>query len=122
MLNYLINFWIISNCKGNPIGSVVVNNNLCVEPSFGLGFRANDTYITISNNCTDTKNINSVFCEVNSGCCYIPEGLSVNITTSSLPISKNEKRHAFFKSTNMTPLPPPSPGRVFVCTEQDIIT
>ena len=118
MENFLIQLWIVINCVGTQIGSVVVPLNQCVEPKFGLAFKTNGTYIFMSNNCSQTEHVNIVQCSATDPCCYVPDGLSVNVSLTSQSWSKNEThgRGPYLP----TPLPEPSAGRRFVCTEQDI--
>jgi len=104
-----------ANCIGNQIGTVIVPENTCIEPKFGLAFRTNGSYLSVSNNCIDTDFLNTVRCDTDVSCCYIPESLSVNITTTNLSSAGNETRHG-----SSGPLPSALPGRTFVCTEQNI--
>jgi len=113
MIRYLINFWIVLNCQNYPFGSVVVEPDVCIKSNFGLAFRTNGSHIIITNNCSDNILVNKVACQADSGCCQVPVGLSVNITITDLPLSVN-KTHIY------SPLPDPSPGRRFVCTEEPI--
>ena len=114
-----------ANCIGNQVGTVVVSENTCIEPKFGLAFKTNGTYLSISNNCMDTDFVNTVRCNADEGCCYFPESLSINITTTDLSTTGNETRHTPNTSGSPTGLPSGSlpaalPGRKFVCIEQNI--
>ena len=109
MSNYLIQVWLAANCIGRQIGAVIIPHDTCIEPSFGLAFRANGTWLTVANNCSQTEYLNTVRCDADSGCCYIPEGLSGNITRTSETTYEAPKRVG---------LPEPITGRRFVCTEQ----
>jgi len=116
--------WIVANCTGGQTGSIVVEPDVCVEPSFGLSFSTNGSSVTLANNCSESFFLNTIECPVNSGCCYIPHGLSVNVTVTDLPLSRNETRNSRPNSgfggdpgAFASPLPQPSPGRRFVCTK-----
>ena len=99
------------NCIGTPIGSVVVSDN-CVEPKFGLAFQMNGSHVSISNNCSGVQpNIIKCF----DACCYVPIGMSINVSLTDLELTMNETRVA-----EPSPLPPPLPNRRFVCVETNI--
>ena len=118
MENFLIQMWIVVNCIGTQMGSVVVPLNQCVEPKFGLAFKTNGTYVFMSNNCSQTEYVNMVQCNTTDPCCYVPDGLSINVSLTSQSWSKNETRGPLPPS--VSPLPEPSAGRRFVCVEQNI--
>ena len=113
-MNYLVSVWLAINCIGTPLGTVVVGN-YCVEPKFGLAIWTNGSYVTLGNSCSETFHRNTVRCNVDE-CCYIPEGISMNITRTDLDVSRNETKPV---STNsVSGLPVPTQGRTFVCVEQ----
>ena len=112
-MNYLVSVWLAINCIGTPIGTVVVGN-YCVEPKFGLAIWTNGSYVTLGNSCTETFHKNTVRCNVDEECCYIPEGISMNITMTDLDISKNETKQ--MPATDRGPVP--AKGRTFICVEQ----
>jgi len=124
MNRYLINLWALANCAGNPMQSIIVERGQCVEPAFGLSFRANGSHITLANNCSESFFVNTIDCPVSSGCCYVPYGLSVNISMTGMDTSKNETRAERPPNGNQnqnsgfeSPLPQPAPGRRFICNE-----
>jgi hypothetical protein len=112
-MRFLINVWIAINCIGQKIGTVVVEPGRCVEPAFGLAFRANGTHVSVTDSCTQTKYINTIPCDATGGCCLVPETMSVNVTETTLNITPNSTRYQ-----SSVGLPEPKNGRVFVCTEQ----
>jgi hypothetical protein len=115
MLKFLIKIWMSTNCIGSQIGSIVVQRDQCVEPPFGLGFTTNGSYILLGNNCSQREKLNIVRCEVEQSCCYVPEGMSLNITSViDLPLTENKTQ----THTDGFPLPVPTQGRRFVCVEQ----
>jgi hypothetical protein len=108
--NYLISVWLAVNCIGAQLGTVVVPHDQCVEPKFGLAFKTNGTQLTVSSSCPQTKMVNNIQCASDGECCYVPQGLSVNITETSLTTdSSNTRLHG---------LPQATTGRTFVCVEQ----
>jgi hypothetical protein len=113
VINFMINVWLSVNCIGRQLGTVIVGQDQCVEPMFGLAFRANGTHASVTDRCSQTKYINTVRCEANGDCCLVPETLSINITETYLNTTPNATR-----PNSMTGLPEPKSGRVFVCTEQ----
>ena len=116
MVNFLIQMWMVANCIGNEMGRVVVPSGVCVEPKFGLAFTANGTYARVRNTCDSANFQTEIRCDAGSGCCQVPGvTVSMNITESYLEVSKNETRPGYQYGS---PLPKPSAGRTFVCTEQ----
>jgi hypothetical protein len=106
----------VANCIGNEMGRVVVPSGVCVEPKFGLAFTANGTYARVRNTCDSANFQTEIRCDAGSGCCQVPGvTVSMNITESYLEVSKNETRPGYQYGS---PLPKPSAGRTFVCTEQ----
>ena len=109
MSNYLIQVWLAANCVGRQIGAVIVPPNTCTEPAFGLAFKTNGTWLTVANNCSQTMYLNTVRCNADEGCCYIPQGLSGNITRTDDTV---------YVAPQLEGLPEPVNGRRFVCTEE----
>ena len=56
--------------------------------------------------------LNTVPCVADEGCCYVPEGLSVNITETDLVLNTG--------NTKLRGLPQATPGRTFICVEQNV--
>ena len=113
MVNYFITVWMALNCIGKQLGTMVLSKDQCFEPKFGLAFRTNGTYLTVTGSCQQLVMLNTVKCGVSEGCCYIPDGLSVNITETDLQPQTGQ--------TKFTYLPEASPGRTFICIEQPIL-
>ena len=110
MVNYLISVWMALNCIGQQLGTVVVPHDQCVEPKFGLAFRANGTHLTVSSSCKQTIMLNTINCISDDGCCHVPQSLSVNITETNLTSDSG--------TIKLAGLPQATTGRTFVCVEQ----
>ena len=110
MVNYFITVWMALNCIGTQLGTLIVPRDQCVEPKFGLAFRTNGSYVTVSSTCDQTTMLNTIRCGVSEDCCHVPEGLSINMTETDLPLNPG--------NTRLKGLPQATTGRTFVCVEQ----